>query len=167
LQLLAYTQFARGLKSNDEFTYSDFMSPFDLNLGVGMEYKLKALNGKLTGSLNFSPLSFNFRYVARNTLLDRYKLGGHHTKEDFGSQFTGDVKWTITDQVTWKSRLYYYTSYHRGLMEWENQFRFQVSKYISANLFLYPRFDDSGKRDDKLGYFQFQEYCSLGLNYSF
>ena len=167
LQFIGYTQFTRGLKANDRRTYSDFMSPFDLNLGVGMEYKLKALNGKLTGSLNFSPLSFNFRYVARNTLLDRYKLGGHHTKEDFGSQFTGDVKWTITDQVTWKSRLYYYTSYHRGLMEWENQFRFQVSKYISANLFLYPRFDDSGKRDDKLGYFQFQEYCSLGLNYSF
>ncbi len=167
LQLLAYTQFARGLKSNDAFTYSDFMSPFDLNLGVGMEYKVNACNGRLTGTLNFAPLSFNFRYVARNALLENYALGDHHTKEDFGSQFVGDLKWKMTDQVTWKTRLYYYTSYHRGLMEWENQFQIQVSRYISANLFLYPRFDDSASRDDKLGYFQFQEYCSLGLNYSF
>lgn len=167
LQLLAYTQFARGLKSNDDFTYSDFMSPFDLNIGIGMEYKVSALDKRLTGTLNFLPLSFNLRYVARNTLLDNYNLGSHHTKEDFGSQFTGDLQWKMTDQVTWKSRLYIYTSYQRALMEWENQIKFQVSRYISANLFLYPRFDDSGKRDDKLGYFQFQEYCSLGLNYSF
>ncbi len=167
LQLLAYTQFARGLKSNDAFTYSDFMSPFDLNLGVGMEYKVNACKGRLTGTLNFAPLSFNFRYVARDALLANYALGNHHTKEDFGSQFVGDLKWQMTDQVTWKTRLYYYTSYHRGLMEWENQIQIQVSRYISANLFLYPRFDDSAGRDDKLGYFQFQEYCSLGLNYSF
>ena len=167
LQLLAYTQFARGLKSNDAFIYSDFMSPFDLNLGVGMEYKVNACRGRLTGTLNFAPLSFNFRYVARDALLENYALGSHHTKEDFGSQFVGDLKWQMTDQVTWKTRLYYYTSYHRGLMEWENQIQIQVSRYISANLFLYPRFDDSASRDDKLGYFQFQEYCSLGLNYSF
>ena len=32
LQLLAYTQFAQGLKSNDKKVYSDFMSPFNVNL---------------------------------------------------------------------------------------------------------------------------------------
>ena len=52
-------------------------------------------------------------------------------------------------------------------MEWENQFELKVSKYISANIFLYPRFDDSNARDDDMGYFQFQEYSSLGLAYKF
>lgn len=52
-------------------------------------------------------------------------------------------------------------------MEWENTFTLAVSKYISANLFLYPRFDDSTSRDDKLGYLQFKEYSSLGFTYSF
>ena len=51
LQLLAYTQFTRGLKANDRKTYSDFMSPFNLNVGVGMEYKVEAFNKRLTGSL--------------------------------------------------------------------------------------------------------------------
>ena len=168
LQLLAYTQFSRGLKTNDVKTYSDFMSPFDLNVGLGMEYKVEALHKRLTGTLNFSPLSYNFRYVDRLALSTSYGLDeGKHVLHDFGSQLTIDLEWKIAEQLTWKTRLYGYTSYKRGLVEWENLFTLKVSKYISANLFLYPRFDDSGKRDDDLGYFQFQEYSSLGLSYTF
>ena len=168
LQLLAYTQFAQGYKANDEFVYSDFMSPFKLNVGIGMEYKVEALNKRLTGNLNFLPLSFNFMYVGREALISRNGIkGDHHTLEDFGSQFTANLQWKITDQVTYKTRLYANTSYHRSLVEWENQFELKVSRYISANLFLYPRFDDSSVRDDDLGYFQFQEYSSLGVSYSF
>lgn len=168
LQVLAYTQFTRGLKSNDEKVYSDFMSPFDLNVGLGMEYKVEALNKRLTGSLNFSPLSYNMRYVDRLALATSYGLDeGKHTLHDFGSQLTIDLEWKIAEQISWKTRLYGYTSYKRALVEWENLFTLQVSKYISANLFLYPRFDDSGKRDGDMGYFQFQEYSSLGLSYTF
>jgi len=168
VQLLAYTQFARGLKVNDRTTYSDFMSPFHLNIGVGMLYKVEALNKKLTGSLNFLPLSFNFLYVDREALFSSNGLTGtHHTREEFASQFTADLKWQIADQISWKSRFYANTSYHRTLIEWENQFELKVTKYISANLFLYPRFDDSNTRDDKMGYFQFQEWSSIGLTYSF
>ena len=167
-QVLAYTQFTRGLKSNDTKVYSDFMSPFDLNVGLGMEYKVEALNKRLTGTLNFLPLSYNFRYVDRLGLATSYGLKeGKHTLHDFGSQLTFDLVWKIADQLSWKSRLYGFTSYKRALVEWENLFTLQVSKYISANLFLYPRFDDSGKRDDGMGYFQFQEYSSLGISYTF
>ncbi len=167
-QVLAYTQFARGLKSNDETTYSDFMSPFHLNVGLGMEYKVEAFNKRLTGSLNFLPLSFNFIYVDRNALVTRNGISeGHNTDESFASQFTADLKWQIADQISWKIRFYANTSYHKALIEWENQFELKVTKYISANLFLYPRFDDSSNRDEKMGYFQFQEYSSLGLTYSF
>ena len=162
LQLLAYTQFARGFKANDDFVYSDFFSPFKLNVGIGMEYKVEAFNKRLTGNLNFLPLSFNFMYVGRDALISR-----NHTLEDFGSQFTANLQWKLTDQLSYKTRFYANTSYHRTLIEWENQFELKVSKYISANLFLYPRYDDSNMRDDELGYFQFQEYSSLGLSYSF
>ncbi len=168
LQVLAYTQFARGLKANDKKVYSDFMSPFDLNVGLGMEYKVEALNKRLTGSLNFLPLDYNFRYVDRLVLATNYGLKeGKHSLHDFGSQLTIDLEWKIADQLKWKTRLYGFTSYKRALIEWENLFTLQVSKYISANLFVYPRFDDSGKRDDDMGYFQFQEYSSLGIAYTF
>ena len=168
LQLLAYTQFTRGLKANDKNVYSDFMSPFDLNVGIGMEYKVEALNKRLTGTLNFLPMAYNFRYVDRLALATRYGLDeGKHTLHDFGSQLTVDLTWKMAEQISWKTRLYGFTSYKRGLIEWENLITLKVSKYISANLFLYPRFDDSGSRDDDMGYFQFQEYSSLGLSYTF
>ena len=167
LQLLAVTQFAKGFKANDDFVYSDFFSPFDLNIGLGMEYKVKALNGRLTGTLNFLPLAYNFRYVGRSALFAANGMKDKHSLHELGSQFTGDIKWTIIDQIIWKSRLYAYTSYRRALIEWENQIEFKVTKYISANVFLYPRFDDAAIRDTNSGYWQFMEYSSLGLSYSF
>ena len=168
LQLLAYTQFARGYKANDQTVYSDFMSPFNMNVGLGMEYKVETKNKNLTGSLNFLPLSFNFIYVGRQALASRNGIkGDHHTRENFGSSFTADLKWKLAEQILWKTRFYAFTSYDRALLEWENQLELKVTKYISANLFLYPRFDDANNRDDDLGYFQFQEWSSIGLTYSF
>ena len=168
LQLLAYTQFTRGLKANDLNTYSDFMSPFNLNLGLGMDYKVATKNKRLTGTVNLSPLAVNYRYVDRLDLATSYGLDeGKHSLVDFGSQVTADVTWKINDVVSWKSRLYAFTSYKRAEIEWENTFTLRVSKYISANLFLFPRFDDSGVKDDDLGYLQFKEYSSIGFTYGF
>ena len=168
LQLLAYTQFTQGLRSNDEKVYSDFMSPFNFNLGLGMTYSLSAFGNKLSGNVNLSPLSFNFRYVDRRNLASRYGISGdHRTLEDFGSQLTAEATWTFSSQVKWKTRLYGYTTYERTEIEWENTLTLSFSKYISTNIFVYPRFDDSTSRDEHLGYWQFKEYCSLGFNYSF
>lgn len=168
LQFLAYTQFTRGLKANDLNTYSDFMSPFNLNLGIGMDYKVASKNNRLTGTVNLSPLAVNYRYVDRLNLATSYGLEeGKHSLVDFGAQVTADVTWKINDVVSWKSRLYAFTSYKRAEIEWENTFTLRVSKYISANLFLFPRFDDSGVKDDKLGYLQFKEYSSIGFSYGF
>ncbi len=168
LQMLAYTQFTRGLKANDLNTYSDFMSPFNLNLGLGMDYKVATKDKKLNGTVNLSPIAVNYRYVDRLDLGPSYGLDeGKHSLVDFGSQVTADLTWKINDVVSWKSRLYAFTSYKRTEIEWENTFTLRVSKYISANLFLFPRFDDSGKKDDDLGYLQFKEYSSIGFTYGF
>ena len=178
LQLLAYTQFTRGLKSNDRRTYSDFMSPFNLNVGLGMDYKLEWLNKKLTGTVNISPLAVNYRYVDRrifrkNDTENQWFPSRHgledqkHSLTDFGSQFTIDLLWKIAENIKWKTRMYGFTSYKRVQYEWENTFTFQFNKYISSNIFVYPRFDDNTARDGHHGYWQFKEYVSIGFNYSF
>lgn len=172
LQVLAYTQFYHGLKANNEFVFSDFMSPFNLNVGLGMDYKVETFGKRLTGTVNMSPIAVNYRYVDRTNLAKSFGVkvdeGKHtHSLTDFGSQLTASVEWKMNDVVTWKSRLYAFTSYHRAELEWENTFELRVSKYITANLFLFPRFDDSNNSDEKLGYWQFKEYSSLGFSYSF
>lgn len=182
LQLLAWTQFSRGLKSNDHRTYSDFFSPFNLNVGLGMDYKVEAFGKKLTGTVNLSPIALNYRYVDRtlfpnqNTATpkdfswfpSRHGIDDEeHYKLDPGSQITADLTWKLNENVTWKSRFWAFTSYERAELEWENTFQLKVSKYITANIFLYPRFDDGNAPDDDLGYWQFKEYTSIGLSYSF
>ena len=168
LQLMANTQFSRGLKSNDPKTYSDFMSPFNLNLGLGMDYKVATKNKRLTGTINFSPVSLNYRYVDRLALSTSFGLDeGKHSMLEFASNMTADLVWKMNDVATWKTRLYAYTSYKRAEIEWENTFELRVSKYITANFFLYPRFDDSSTYDDDLGYWQFMEFCSVGFSYAF
>ena len=174
LQMLAYTQFTRGFKTNDTRTYSDFLSPLNVSVGLGMDYKVEWLDKKLTGTINMSPLAFNYRYVDRSHFDNgqwfpsRYGIDeGKHHLSDFGSQLTASLEWKMNDVISWKTRLYAFTSYHRAEIEWENTFTLKVSKYISANLFLFPRFDDSNKWDDDLGYWQFKEYSSLGFAYNF
>ena len=113
-------------------------------------------------------MAINYRYVDRLDLATSYGLKeGRHSLVDFGSQLTADVTWKINDVITWKSRLYAFTSYKRTEIEWENTFALRVSKYISANLFFFPRFDDTGTKDDDLGYLQFKEYSSIGFSYGF
>lgn len=169
LQLIAYTQFMRGYKSNDAAVYSDILSPFNVNLSVGMSYTVSAFNDKLKGSVQLAPLAYNFRYVGRKALATRYGLEeGHHTMNDFGSECTIDLTWAFSDMITWKTRLYGYTTYKRTEIEWENTVTFRFNKYISSNLFIYPRFDDgTSTRDDHYGYWQLKEYASLGFAYSF
>lgn len=168
LQLQAYTQFTRGLKSNDPGIYSDFMSPFNLNLGLGMDYKVETKDKKLTGTINASPLALNYRYVGRLALGPGYGLKeGKHSMLEFGPNLTADLVWKFNDVVTWKTRLYAFTSFTRAEIEWENTFELRVSKYITANIFLFPRFDDASIYDDDLGYWQFKEYSSVGFAYTF
>lgn len=182
LQVLAYTQFTRGFKSNDIRTYSDFFSPLNISAGLGMDYKVSWLNNKITGTINLSPLAVNYRFVGRSKFRksndisveefdwfpSRYGIeADDHHLTDFGSQVTASLEWKLNSNVTWKSRFYGFTSYKRAELEWENTFALRVSKYISANLFLFPRFDDSNNYDDDLGYWQFKEYSSIGFSYNF
>ena len=177
IQLLAYTQFTRGLKPNDKRTYSDFMSPFNLNVGLGMDYKMEWFNKKLTGTVNISPLAVNYRYVDRTIFMNGENVqwfpsrhgveADHHSLTDLGSQFIIDFTWKMAENISWKSRMYGFTSYKRVEYEWENTFSFQFNKYISSKLFIHPRFDDNRQRDDHHGYWMFKEYLSIGFNYSF
>ena len=178
LQFIGYTQFTRGLKANDRRTYSDFMSPFNLNLSLGMEYKMEWFNKRLTGTINISPLALNYRYVDRTIFINndgseiwfptRHGIDpDKHHLLDFGSQFVIDYTWKLAENITWKSRMYGFTSYKRVEYEWENTLSFQFNKYISSKLFLHPRFDDNRARDDKHGYWMFKEFFSIGFNYGF
>lgn len=167
-QLITTTQFAKGYKSNDHFVYSDFLSPVTFNFSLGMDYTVSTKNNVLTGSINLAPLAYNFKYVDRVSLATRNGIDeGHHTLNDFGSEATFSLTWNVNKLIKWETRLYGYTTYKRAEIEWENTFTVLLSKYLSAKIFVYPRFDDGATRDRNYGYWQYKEYASLGLSLSY
>ena len=168
VQMVAQTQFMHSYKSNDVTLYADFLAPLNLNLSIGMDYNVDWMNHKLKGAFHLAPLAYNLKYTSKLDLSERIGIdAGKHSLHDFGSQFTADLTWQLATNLSWRTRMYGYTAYDRVELEWENTFVFQVSKWISAQLFVYPRFDDGVMRDDHHGYWQFKEFSSLGFTYSF
>lgn len=166
-QVIANTQFAQGRKNNQRKVYSDFMSPFNLNVSLGMDYTVKTNNNKLRGNVHLAPLAYNLKYVDRLDLSTSFGLEkDKHTLHDYGSQLLAELDWEPGAMFKWHTRLYAYTTYEKFQLECENTLTFKFNRYISANLFLYPRFDDSVKRKDEDSYWQFKEYLSLGFSYS-
>lgn len=168
LQLLAYSQFTHSYKANDPTLYSDFLAPLNVNLSLGMDYNVDWFHSRMKGTIHIAPLAYNMKYTRLLDLSERLGIDeGHHVLNDFGSEFTIDLTWQLMEMLQWKTRLYGYTSYERAELEWENTFVFKFNRWISAQLFVYPRFDDGAHRDGHHGYWQFKEYASIGFQYSF
>lgn len=168
LQVVASTQFMRQWESNSNVITTDFLGPLNANFSLGMDYNVAWLKGRLTGSAHLAPLAYNFRYVDRLSLSTRYGIDeGRRTMHSYGSQLTVDLLWKLAENLRWKTRLYAYTTYDHVEAEWENTLTFQFNRYISSNIFVYPRFDDNRARDERHGYLQLKEYASVGFAYAF
>lgn len=168
VQLIATTQMLRGYNNNDETVYSDIFSPLDINVSLGMDYQVNWFKGKLTGSAHIAPLAYNLRYVGRKRLATRYGVEeGKHHKDDYGSEININLRWNISKDINWNSRIYGYTSYKRAELQLENTINFKINRFLTSTLYFYPRFDDSRARDEHHGYWEFKEYTSFGLSYSF
>lgn len=168
-QVVAYTQFVPNYNSNANTFSSSFLSPLNLTISIGMDYKFKSKKEKFTGSLLLSPVAYNMRYVREDSLRSRYKVEeGKVAYHNFGPNVTFNYCWIITKDIRWDARLYYFTNLDYVDIEWENTFTFTINKYLSSKLFLYPRYDDSAPSyRGKHGYLMFKEWLSLGINYNF
>lgn len=168
LMLQTWTQFYRGYKSNDDKVYSDFLSPLESLLSLGMDYKKTTKNNKFTVSATLAPLALKFKYVQRPSLVTSYGIDeGKHVKWEYGSNVTVNYTWKLHKNISWTGRVYFFTDYHSSQIEWENTFNLAITKYLSTKLFLYPRFDDSRSRAEGVSNFEFKELLSLGLNVNF
>ncbi len=168
VQFVGYTQFTHSYRSNDPSLYSDILAPLNINLSLGMDYTLDWLDHKLKGNVHLAPLAYNVKYTRLKNLAGRLGIEeGKHARHDFGSELTVDFEWKLMDALTWKTRLYAYATYKRTEFQWENTIKLQFNRYIGAQLFIYPRFDDGVKRDGRHGYWQLKEFASIGFQYSF
>lgn len=162
------TQFFGNYKTNTNDMISNFLSPAQLDITLGMDFKQNKKNYSL--SLLGSPLAYTFMYISNDKITDPGAFNvdpGHKTANLFGSKFTGNLTWTIIPSIVWESKLEYFTTYDTVIASWENTFNFVLNRYLSTKLFVHARYDDGViLTEDNKSYFQLQELLSFGLNYT-
>mgnify|MGYP002166925389 FL=1 len=171
------TQLLSSYAENSDIRQAGFLSPYSVNVGVGMKYdlkkKFKDKHKNLTFNVNVAPLSYTFR----QTIDDEINLGKHFKKKAgqdeyptlenlFGSTINASLNFQINRNVSWYSRFYYNTNYKRIEGEWENRFSFAWSRFFSTNITLNMRYDDGvAKSEDFNSLLQINELLSFGFNY--
>lgn len=176
------SQLFQNYKENTHQRQAALFAPITATFGIGMEYKLeKAFKSnrhkKLNLAVNLAPLTYKYMYSRLNdpekidlgrhgfeldTLTNKYKK----TMSEFGSGITGQIKFSFNRNVSWESRLNYFTSYHNVKLEFENTLIMAISRFFSTRIYVNLRFDDSvEKNEDFDSYFQVNELISFGFNY--
>ena len=170
-QVRIQTQVVPNYQPNTMNVTSDIFSPMDVTIAPGFRYNIAyGKKKRFTGTLNIAPLAYSIRYCDRDNLVRNFGIDeGHNSVHNFGPNVTLDTNWKICNQITWTSRVYWFSNLHYNKLEWTNTVNFSFNKYLSAQLYLYPRYDDSAVRfkNENGKYFMFREYLSMGLNYNF
>lgn len=162
------TQFFNTYTTNTYNMKAAFLSPGELNVGLGMTYTNKSEHGERTFNLAIAPLSYNMKICRDIVHLNPTSFGieaGRKTKHNFGSNI--EAKWTInfTPVISWNARLYAFTDYSYVQGDWENTFSFNVTRHLSTMINVHLRYDKSRPYDMNWKYWQFKELLSFGLTY--
>lgn len=172
------TQLFKNYKENTNDLQTALFSPFSINLGLGMKYdldkKFKDKHKNLKLSTNLAPISYTFMYNYNDKVnLERFGFKKkpdsnmyENTLSQFGSTIRANLAINFNRNVSWESRLYYFTNYHRVEAEFENTLRLAISRFFSTRIYIHLRYDDGvAKNADFDSYFQVNELLSFGFNY--
>lgn len=175
------TQMFSNFMENSEVKQAAFLAPFSVTLGLGMKYELikqfknKYKNVKL--SINMAPFSYVYSYSVidgKNMNLGGFgfeNIEGSTTEfknslSQLGSTINADMAFNFSRNVSWQSRLKYFTTYDRIEVEFENTLILAISRFFSTRIYLHVRYDDGVKRtEDFKSYYQVNELLSFGFNY--
>ena len=173
LTLQAKTQFLNNYTTNTNNMTASFLSPGELNVGLGMTYTYANPKKTLTFNASISPASWNLRSCINPRmayLLDNYNIKpGHKFANQFGSSAEATLEWKIAYNISLKSRLFAFTDYSYIQGDWENTISFSINKFLSTMIFVHLRYDSSTPRDEYPNWhrWQLREILSFGFSYTF
>ena len=165
------TQLFNNYKGNSRDMKAAFLSPGELNVGVGMTYNYTSPKKKFVLDASIAPISYNMK-MSTNRKISVTSFGikeGHRTVSEVGSNAEVRMKWEIMWNITYTSRFFVFTDYDYLQADWENTFNFSFNRYLSTQLYIHPRFDSSRSKVEgtKWHKWQLKEILSFGLQYQF
>ncbi len=165
------TQFFNSYKSNSSDLKSAFLSPGELNVGLGMTYSKENKKKRFRIEVSISPLSYNMK-MSTNHRINVTNFGikeGHRTVSEVGSNAEVKMSWNIMWNITYNSRIFLFTDYDYAQGDWENTLNFSINRYLSTQLYVHLRYDSSRDKvdDSRWSKWQLKEILSFGLQYQF
>ena len=165
------TQFLKNYKPNTHELKGAFMSPGELNVGVGMTYNYANPKKTFTLDASISPLSWNMKtcFIIHMQETSYGIEPGRHTVSEYGSSAEGKMTWQICDNISMRSRLFVFSDYSYAYGDWENTFMFNINRFLTTQIFVHMRYDSSTPDCDDPDWhkFQFKEILSFGFAYKF
>ena len=165
------TQMLNNYKVNSKDLVSAFLSPAELNVGVGMTYSYANPRNTVQFTSAISPLSYNLK-TCTNPNLNPTAFGieeGKTSKSEYGSSTEITFKWKLSYNISFTSRLFGFTNYEYAQADWENTIDIVINKFITSRIYAHLRYDSQPVlvEDSKWGHFQFKEILSIGFAYRF
>lgn len=161
------TQLLNNYRTNTYDLAAAFMSPAELNIGIGMTYTLSGKNFNFNASI--APLSYNLK-TCLNDRLNVTAFGieeGHKTVSQIGSNIDCKLTWNIAHNIALVSHLTAFTNYSYLQSDWENTLSFTINKFLSTQIYAHLRYDSQGARfeDTRWRKWQVKEILSFGFAY--
>lgn len=165
------TQFLNNYKKGTNDLKAAFLSPSELNVGIGMTYNYTNPKKTLTFDASISPLSWNMKTCV-NKRMDVTSFGikaGHKTVHEIGSSAEGKLSWQICDNIALRSRLFVFSDYDYLQSDFENTLMFTINKFLTTQIYVHMRYDTSADKteDDDWRKFMLKEILSFGFTYKF
>lgn len=168
LNMLFKTQILNNYEQNSTVRTASFLSPGDFNFGLGMAYSHQNQKKTFQFTATISPFSYNLK----TCLSDKVDHGqfniapNRKSRSEIGSNAEFNMIWQICPNISYKSRVFFFTDYGYTLTDWENTFTFNINKFLSTQLYVHLRHDSSADRDPDWKKLMMREVLSFGLSYT-
>ena len=169
LNLTFKTQMLNNYEPNSMTRKASFMSPGELNIGLGMSYSTQNKPKTFQLTATVSPISYNLKTVISDKVdHERFNVPvNKKTHSEVGSNGEINMNWNIAWNINYKSRLFLFTDYDYFLGDWEHTLSFNVNKFLSTQIYAHLRYDSSAPSISSWKKFQLREVLSFGLSYTF
>lgn len=163
------TQILRNFEQNSTVRTASFLSPGDLNIGLGMAYSHQNKTKTLQLTATISPLSYNLKTCITDKIDHNiFNISPNKkSRSEIGSNGEFNMLWNITPNISYKTRVFLFTDYKYFLSDWENTLNFEINRFLSTQIFAHLRYDSSMESLTKWKHFQLREVLSFGLSYTF